>query len=86
MTDTNYLPVLGIDRKPLSKKEIKENLLYIYEALKEKGYNPITQITGYIMSEDPTYITAHKNARAIASKMDRFDILNAIVEEYLSEM
>lgn len=85
MTDTNYLPVLGIDGKPLSKKEIKENLLYIYEALKEKGYNPITQITGYIMSEDPTYITAHKNARAIASKMDRFDILNAMVAEYLNE-
>ena len=56
----------------------------VYEALSEKGYNPINQIVGYILSEDPTYITNHKNARSLICKVDRDDILNALVRNYLN--
>ena len=63
--------------------EIKRVLLSVYSALSEKGYNPINQIVGYILSEDPTYITNYKNARALIRKIDRDDLLNALVKSYL---
>ena len=63
--------------------EIKRVLQTVYSALSEKGYNPINQIVGYILSEDPTYITNHKNARALIVKVDRDDILNSLVRNYL---
>jgi uncharacterized protein (UPF0297 family) len=63
--------------------EIKRMLLAVYSALSEKGYNPINQIVGYILSEDPTYITNYKNARALIRKIDRDDLLNALVKYYL---
>ena len=52
--------------------------------LKEKGYNPVNQIVGYILSEDPTYITTYNNARNIISKIDRDDLLEALVKSYLN--
>ena len=55
----------------------------MYQALKEKGYNPINQIVGYILSEDPTYITNYKNARGLIRKIDRDELLNTLVREYL---
>ncbi|MBO4219485.1 MAG: IreB family regulatory phosphoprotein [Clostridia bacterium] len=55
----------------------------VYEALLEKGYNPINQIVGYILSEDPTYITNHKNARGLIRRIDRDELLNALVKNYL---
>ena len=63
--------------------EIKKVLQTVYSALSEKGYNPINQIVGYILSEDPTYITNHKNARSLICKVDRDDILNSLVRNYL---
>ena len=54
-----------------------------YDALSEKGYNQISQIVGYILSEDPTYITNYKNARSLICKVDRDDVLNALVRNYL---
>ena len=63
--------------------EIRTTLQEVYNALKEKGYNPINQIVGYILSEDPTYITNYKNARSLICKVDRDDILNALVRRYL---
>lgn len=63
--------------------ELKRILMTVYEALSEKGYNPINQIVGYILSEDPTYITNHSNARALIRKLDRDDLLNALVRNYL---
>ena len=57
----------------------------VYAALKEKGYDPINQIVGYILSEDPTYITTHGGARTKICKVDRDDILQAIVKNYLGE-
>jgi uncharacterized protein (UPF0297 family) len=62
---------------------MKKTLRTIYEALSEKGYNPVNQIVGYLLSEDPTYITNHKNARALIRHIDRDELLNALVKNYL---
>ena len=56
----------------------------ILEQLKEKGYNPVNQLVGYILSEDPTYITTYKNARALIRKVDRDDLLQAMLRNYLN--
>ena len=63
--------------------EIKAILTSVYQALQEKGYNPINQIVGYILSEDPTYITNHNNARALIRKVDRDELLQTLVKYYL---
>ncbi|MBQ7034917.1 MAG: IreB family regulatory phosphoprotein [Clostridia bacterium] len=63
--------------------EMKEVLSTVYDALKEKGYNPLNQIVGYILSEDPTYITNHNNARALIRKIDRDELLGELVKFYL---
>ena len=55
----------------------------VYQALREKGYDPINQLVGYILSEDPTYITNHNGARSLISKLDRDELLNALVRSYL---
>ena len=64
--------------------EIKAILMTVYQALQEKGYNPINQIVGYILSEDPTYITNHNNARALIRKADRDELLQTLVRYYLA--
>ena len=64
--------------------EIKAILTTVYQALQEKGYNPINQIVGYILSEDPTYITNHNNARALIRKADRDELLQTLVRYYLA--
>ena len=64
--------------------EIKAILSSVYQALREKGYDPINQIVGYILSEDPTYITTHKNARALIRKVDRDELLQTLVKYYLN--
>ena len=63
--------------------EIKQAVLQVYRALEEKGYNPINQLVGYILSEDPTYITTYKNARAIIRRIDRDDLLQALVRDFV---
>lgn len=63
--------------------ELKRNLTIIYDALKEKGYNPINQIVGYILSEDPTYITTYNNARSLIRHIDRDELLQELVKSYL---
>lgn len=63
--------------------EIKAILNTVYNALLEKGYNPINQIVGYILSEDPTYITNYNNARAMIRKLDRDELLQELVKDYL---
>lgn len=69
----------------LKELETKTALTTVYEALKEKGYNPINQIVGYILSEDPTYITNYNNARAIIAKLDRDELLKILVASYLAD-
>ena len=70
---------------PASEKdaEIHEILSTVYRALEEKGYNPINQIVGYILSEDPTYITNHMGARTLIRKVDRDELLQILVRRYL---
>ena len=64
--------------------EMKRVLTTVYDALREKGYNPINQIVGYILSEDPTYITNHKSARALICRIDRDELMEALVKKYLN--
>lgn len=64
-------------------KEIKAILTDVYHALKEKGYNPINQLVGYILSEDPTYITTYQGARANIRRIDRDDLLQALVRDFV---
>ena len=78
--DTIKFPIL--DDK---KKESRRVLITVYDALKEKGYNPIDQIVGYILSEDPTYITNHHNARSLIRKIDRDELLHDLVKFYLGD-
>ncbi|MCI5703620.1 MAG: IreB family regulatory phosphoprotein [Oscillospiraceae bacterium] len=66
-------------------QEIKTILTSVYDSLKQKGYDPINQIVGYILSEDPTYITNYNNARALIRKLDRDELLQELVKQYLSE-
>ena len=68
-----------IDRK----REINEILTEVYEALRVKGYDPINQLVGYILSEDPTYITNYNNARTLICRIDRDELLQELVESYL---
>lgn len=69
-----------------SKNQAREILLSVYAALKEKGYNPISQIVGYIMSGDPTYITSHNGARSVIRKLERDEILEELVKHYLKDV
>jgi uncharacterized protein (UPF0297 family) len=64
--------------------EVRKTMLEVYNALKEKGYNPINQLVGYIMSEDPTYITTHNNARNLIRRIDRYTLLQMLVKYYLT--
>lgn len=63
----------------------KEHLMQIYAALKEKGYNPVGQIVGYILSEDPTYITNHAGARQMIARIDREELLKDMIADYLGK-
>ncbi len=67
-------------------KEIRDILACIHEALTEKGYNPISQLVGYIMSGDPTYITSHNGARSMIVRFERDEILEVVFKEYLNNL
>lgn len=62
---------------------VKSTLAVVYEALTEKGYNPVNQIVGYIMSGDPTYITSHKSARSLIMKVERDELVEELLTEYI---
>ncbi|HWP51456.1 MAG TPA: IreB family regulatory phosphoprotein [Clostridia bacterium] len=67
------------------ESEVRNILTGVYDALKQKGYNPINQIVGYILSEDPTYITTYNNARSLIRRIDRDELLQILVRSYLGE-
>ena len=69
--------------KEESNKEMKRVLQTVYDALKENGYNPINQIVGYLLSEDPTYITNYNNARSLIRKIDRDELMLELISNYL---
>ena len=79
----NTEPTISFSIKEDREKELKQTLTTVYEALLEKGYNPINQLVGYILSEDPTYITTYKNARSLIRRIDRDDLLQALVRDYV---
>ncbi|MBW7573699.1 IreB family regulatory phosphoprotein [Caproiciproducens faecalis] len=81
MLDKTMTFSLGTDRE----EDIRKTLTLVYDALKEKGYNPISQIVGYILSEDPTYITTHNNARSLIRRIDRDELLQVLLKSYLGE-
>jgi len=70
---------LEIDKR----EQVKEILDTVVEALREKAYNPVSQIVGYLVSGDPTYITSHQNARSIIGRLERDEILEVIIKTYL---
>ena len=78
--DTQKLTVPNDDRE-----NMRRILRSVYEALTEKGYNPINQIVGYLLTEDPTYITNYNNARSMICKIDRDELMQVLVREYLFE-
>ena len=69
--------------KPDQDLEVKEVLDLVYNAMDEKGYNPVSQVAGYIMSGDPTYITSYKNARSLIMKVERDEIIEVLLEDYI---
>ena len=79
LSNTQYFKVEK--ETPTSVKEI---LHTVYEALAEKGYNPVNQIVGYIMSGDPTFITSHKNARSLIMKVERDELVEELLKEYIA--
>ena len=83
MNDMDYTRKFSVS---LNKdEEIRAILSSVYNSLREKGYNPINQIVGYILSEDPTYITNHNNARTLIRKIDRDELLQVLVRKYLGQ-
>ena len=82
MTDkrTQKFTVPGND-----KESMRKTLRSVFDALNEKGYNPINQIVGYLLTEDPTYITNYNNARSMICKIDRDELMQVLVREYLFE-
>ncbi len=70
-------------REEERNRERKMLLRAVYDALSEKGYNPINQLAGYVLTEDPTYITNYKNARGMIRRIDRDELMSALLKEYL---
>ena len=79
MTDKTIQFTISDDHE----KEMREILVSVYNSLVEKGYNPTSQLVGYILSEDPTYITTHNNARSLIRNIDRDELLQALLKAYL---
>ncbi len=77
----NETMMFNVDKD--NKNEANEILVTVYQALKEKGYNPINQMVGYILSGDPTYITNYKNARSIIRRLERDELLEEVLKYYL---
>ena len=80
MTDDR---TISFSIKDEEERKIKEILTIVYDALRKKGYNPINQLVGYLLSEDPTYITAFNNARSLIKNIDRDELLQLMVKSYL---
>lgn len=85
MPDDYTNNTITFSMEEVREADMKRILLTVYDALKEKGYNPISQIVGYILSEDPTYITTHNNARSLIRRIDRDELLKAMARSYLGE-
>ena len=83
--DRNFEETMMFQVKAEDYNEARDILLKVYEALKEKGYNPINQIVGYLLSGDPAYITSHNNARSMIRKIERDELVEELVKRYLDK-
>ena len=81
MQDLGNTQYFKVETEP--ETGVKVVVSTVYEALKEKGYNPVNQIVGYIMSGDPTYITSHKSARSLIMKVERDEIVEELFKDYI---
>lgn len=84
MTDPNHEQTMMF-RVECEEKDASVIINSVYEALKEKGYNPINQMVGYLLSGDPTYITSHNNARTQIRRLERDELLEELVKAYLKD-
>nr|WP_317282410.1 IreB family regulatory phosphoprotein [uncultured Sellimonas sp.] len=78
LTNTQFFQV-----EPSPQIEAKDILEIVYKALREKGYNPVNQMVGYIMSGDPTYITSHNGARSLVMKLERDELVEEMLKSYI---
>ena len=78
-------PTISFSIHEDKEQEMKNVLTTVYDALRQKGYNPINQIVGYLLTEDPTYITNYNNARSMICKLDRDELMQELVRGYLFE-
>ena len=83
MAENNLGSTQYFRTKPDQELEVKEILDLVYNAMEEKGYNPVNQIVGYIMSGDPTYITSHNNARSLIMKVERDELVEEVLKAYI---
>ena len=81
MSDINQTQFFKVNVEP--ELRVKEVLDTVYNAMREKGYNPVTQIVGYIMSGDPTYITSHNGARSMIMKVERDELVEELLKDYI---
>ena len=81
MQDKNQTQFFKVEKEP--EIQVKDVLEIVYRSLSEKGYNPLNQIVGYIMSGDPTYITSHNNARSLIMKVERDDLEEELLADYI---
>ena len=82
MQDINNTQFFKVEKAP--ELQVSDVIKIVYQALSEKGYNPVNQIVGYIMSGDPTYITSHKNARSMIMKIERDELVEEILKAYIT--
>ena len=81
MQDKNQTQFFKVEKEP--EIQVKDVLEIVYRSLSEKGYNPLNQIVGYIMSGDPTYITSHKNARNLIMRVERDELVEELLNQYI---
>ena len=81
MQNLNHTQYFKVEKEP--ELQVKDVLKVVFEAMKEKGYNPVNQIVGYIMSGDPTYITSHNNARSLIMKVERDELVEELLTQYI---
>lgn len=82
---SNFQETMKFNVEKEERLEASEILMSVYRSLMEKGYNPVNQIVGYILSGDPTYITSHNNARSMIKKLERDELLEELVKAYVKE-
>ncbi len=83
MQDKNQTQFFKVEKEP--EIQVRDVLEVVYSSLSEKGYNPLNQIVGYIMSGDPTYITSHNNARSLIMKVERDELVEELLDDYIRQ-